>query len=74
MPLFRVTRPAPPPVQVDFVRVMTVGTLVWAAAVAVTLVLAVTGTTDWLPVAVCAAGALLGLVGIDWAKRHRPAD
>ncbi|WP_029291599.1 DUF2530 domain-containing protein [Cellulomonas sp. HZM] len=60
------------PFQVDFVRVMTVGTLVWVAALVVTLVLLATGTVGGIPVAVCAAGAALGLLGRDWAVRHRP--
>lgn len=72
MPLFRVTKPAPEPVQVDFVRVMVVGTLVWAVAALVAVVLGATGATGWLPTAVCVTGAALGLVGINWAQRHRP--
>jgi len=72
VPLFRVTKPAPEPVQVDFVRVMVVGTVVWVVALVAALVLALTGTTGAIPVAVCGVGAALGLLGIDWARRHRP--
>lgn len=74
VPLFRVTRPAPPPVEVDFVRVMAIGALAWASALVVALLLVFVGKTTWIPVAVSATGAALGLVGIRWARRHQPTD
>lgn len=67
------TEPEPDPtepIQVDLARVTGVGTLVWAAALVVCLVLAALGHLSWTPVAVCAVGALLGLVGIRWSRGH----
>lgn len=71
MPNDRPARIPPEPVPVDLGRVMTVGTAVWLVALVVAVVLALTGTASWLPVAVCATGAALGVVGWDWARRHR---
>ena len=44
----------------------------WRSLVGV--VLALTGEVEWDGVWVCATGAVLGLVGVDWARRHRPDD
>ena len=71
--LFRPTRTAPPPVNVDLGRVMLVGTAAWAVAVAVTTVLALTGTASWTPSWVCATGVFFGLLGILWARHNPPA-
>jgi len=60
------------PIEVDLGRVMIVGVVVWLVALVVSIVLMLTGTTDGVPVAVCATGAVLGLLGWDWARRHRP--
>jgi len=67
-------RTPPPPVPVDLARVMRVGTLVWAAALVVTLVLAVVGSIAWDAVWVCGVGIALGLLGVRWARRHPPVD
>lgn len=58
------------PLRVDLARVAAVGAAAWGVALLVTVVLAATGTTGWLPAAVCATGALLGLAGIAWSRRH----
>ncbi len=58
------------PLRVDLGRVAAVGSAAWAVALLVTVVLAATRTTDWLPAAVCATGALLGLAGVAWSRRH----
>ncbi len=68
--LWHPTRTAPPPVAVDLRRVMLVGTAVWGGAFVVTLVLALTGEVAWDVVWVSATGAVLGLLGADWARRH----
>ena len=58
------------PIQVDLARVTGIGTLLWVAALVVCLVLAALGRLSWTPVAVCAVGAALGLVGIRWSRGH----
>ncbi|MDM7830528.1 DUF2530 domain-containing protein [Cellulomonas edaphi] len=60
------------PLEVDLARVMVVGTALWSVALVVSVVLWLTGTIGAIPVAVCAAGAVLGVLGWDWARRHRP--
>jgi len=67
-------RTPPPPVPVDLGRVMRIGTLVWAAALVVTVVLAAVGSIAWNASWVCGAGIALGLLGSRWARRHPPAD
>ncbi len=66
------THEPPPPVDVDLARVMAVGTAVWVVALVVAIVLALAGTISWVPTAVCATGAVLGVAGIGWSVRHRP--
>ncbi len=58
------------PLQVDLARVAGVGAALWGVALVVAVILAATGTTGWIPTAVCATGALLGLVGVWWSHRH----
>jgi len=65
-------RTPPPPVPVNFGRVMRVGTLVWAVALVVTVVLAATGSIAWDAAWVCGVGIVLGLLGARWARRHPP--
>ncbi|WP_426594349.1 DUF2530 domain-containing protein [Cellulomonas sp. McL0617] len=65
-------RTPPPPVPVNFARVMRVGTLAWAVALVVTVVLAATGSIDWTAAWVCGVGIVLGLLGARWARRHPP--
>ena len=53
---------------------MRIGTLVWAGALVVTIVLAATGAIDWYASWVCGVGIVLGFLGARWARRHPPAD
>lgn len=67
-------RPDPPPLETDDVRIVAAGTAVWAVAFVVLLVLRLTGNDIhawWLQM--CAAGALLGLVGVRYCVRRRNA-
>ncbi|MBO3096352.1 DUF2530 domain-containing protein [Cellulomonas dongxiuzhuiae] len=69
-------RTPPPPIDVDLARVMGVGTAVWTAALLVTGVLWLTGAIPGRWPCMCAAGAVLGLIGVLWARRngHLSAD
>ncbi|WP_421742092.1 DUF2530 domain-containing protein [Cellulomonas sp.] len=69
--LLHPTRTTPPPVDIDLGRVVLAGTGVWALALLVTVVLALTGEVVWDIVWVCATGVVLGFVGLLWARRHR---
>jgi hypothetical protein len=68
-------RPDPPPVATDDVRVVTVGTALWAVAFVVALVfrsrLRDGGHLWWL--GACAAGFALGLLGIAYTRRRARA-
>ena len=61
--LLHPTRTTPPPVDIDLGRVVLAGTGVWALALLVTAVLALTGEVVWDIVWVCATGVVLGFVG-----------
>ena len=67
------SRPAPEPVETDDVRVVALGTGLWAIGLVVALVfreqLVEDGRGDW--VWVLAAGVFLGLVGIRHVRRRR---
>ncbi|HVE74538.1 MAG TPA: DUF2530 domain-containing protein [Mycobacteriales bacterium] len=66
-------RPDPPPLEHDDVRVVTIGTLLWAAALTVLVllkILGVGGVRDWW-LAMCASGVLLGLIGVVYCRRRR---
>lgn len=72
MPL--ATRPDPLPLETDDVRLVALGTLAWAVALAVLLVARLAGAQVhgwWL--AMCGCGALLGLAGIGYCRRRRNA-
>ena len=65
-------RPDPPPLETNDVAIITGGTLLWAVALVVVLVLKAAGTDVhpwWWQM--CAAGALLGLLGIRYCRRRR---
>jgi hypothetical protein len=65
--------PAPDPIapiQVDLARVVVVGTVAWGVAFVVCLLLAAFSVISWMPVAVCAVGALLGIPALWWAHGH----
>jgi hypothetical protein len=68
-------RPAPEPLQTDEVRVVMVGTALFALGLVLTLAfhgrLADDGRGDWVWITVC--GVLLGLVGIRSVRRRRDA-
>ena len=68
-------RPDPPPIETDDVHVVAVGTWLWALGLVVLAVLAVTDAVEvqgwWF--AMCAAGVLLGLVGVRYCQRRRAA-
>jgi len=63
-------RTPPPPIDVDLARVMGTGTVVWAGALVVTGLLSLLDVVPTAWVFVCAAGVLLGLVGVQWARRN----
>lgn len=68
-------RPDPPPVRTDDVRVVTVGTALWGVAFLAALVfrdrLRDGGHLWWL--GTCAAGFVLGLVGLAYTRRRAAA-
>ncbi len=66
------TRPDPPPLETDDVRIVAGGTALWALALVVLLVLKAVGVevhTWWLTM--CAIGALLGLYGVRYCRKRR---
>lgn len=67
-------RPDPPPLETDDVRIVAGGTVLWAIAFVVLLVLRLTDHDihGWW-IEMCAAGALLGLVGVRYCVRRRNA-
>ncbi|MFN2537805.1 MAG: DUF2530 domain-containing protein [Mycobacteriales bacterium] len=67
-------RPDPPPLETDDVKIVALGTAVWAVAFVVVLVLRLTGkdVQDWW-LAMCGAGALRGLLGVRYCVRRRNA-
>jgi hypothetical protein len=68
-------RPDPEPLETDDIRIVAIGTAVWAVALVATLVfhdrLAAHGNSQWVWVTL--AGAFLGLVGLRHVRRHRQA-
>ena len=60
------------PLPVDLTRVAVIGTALWASALLVMIVLALTVGAPDRGVAICAAGVVLGLLGIAWTRRRRP--
>ena len=67
-------RPDPPPLETNDVAIVAGGTALWAVALVVLLVLRVTDheVHDWW-LEMCAAGVLLGLVGVRYCRRRRTA-
>lgn len=63
-------RPDPPPVSVDALHLMTVGTLLWGVAIVVVSVLHAGGHVDvrWLQVCLCGLG--IGVAGMAWGAAH----
>lgn len=68
-------RPDPEPIETDDVRIVTVGTVLWAVALVASLVLhgrlAAAGHDDWTWIFL--AGTFLGLIGIRYVRRRRDA-
>ena len=67
-------RPDPPPLETDDVKIVAAGTVAWALAFVVLVVLRLSGSgvhAWWIEM--CAAGALLGLIGIRYCVRRRNA-
>ena len=75
MALLEGRRPDPPPLETDDVRTVAVGTAAWALALVVLLVLRLTDATRvegwWL--AMCASGAVLGVLGVWYCRRRQAA-
>jgi hypothetical protein len=67
-------RPDPEPLETDDVKIVAAGSAVWAIAFVVVLVMKLAGSDihDWW-LAMCAAGALLGVVGVRYCVRRRNA-
>jgi hypothetical protein len=67
-------RPDPAPLETDDVAIVTAGTVLWAVALVVLLVLKATGTDihDWWW-QMCLAGAVLGSYGVSFCRRRRAA-
>jgi len=65
-PVPRVSRPAPPPLQVDTAKVVIAGTVVWAVALVVLLLLGdrVDATWKWT----CVCGIVLAGLGLALAR------
>ncbi|MBE1875219.1 DUF2530 domain-containing protein [Myceligenerans pegani] len=64
-------RPSPPAPRANLARVLLAGMAVWAVALVVALVMALTGAASWSAVAICGTGLALGAPGILWARRRK---
>ena len=68
-------RPDPPPLETDDVKVVGVGTALWAVGLVVLGVLRLADAVEvrgwWL--VMCAVGVLLGLVGMRYCHRRQKA-
>lgn len=78
MPLFAKAgverRPDPEPLETDDVRVVALLTVAWAVALVVLVVARLAGSDVhgwWL--AMCAAGAVLGVAGVGYCRRRQAA-
>jgi fatty acid desaturase len=70
----RERRPDPPPLETNDVAIVAGGTVLWAVACVVLIAARLAGAdvmTWWITM--CAAGALLGLVGVRYCARRRNA-
>lgn len=75
MPSRRVQRPDPPPLETDDVKVVALGTALWAGGLLVLAVLRLTDAAevrDWWLV-MCACGLALGLYGVHYCRRRHAA-
>lgn len=75
VPSRRVHRPDPPPLETDDVKVVAIGTMLWAIGLLVLLLLIVTEAAEvpgwWL--AMCGYGIALGLFGVRYCRRRHAA-
>ena len=64
--------PKPAPLRVNTPKIILLGTMLWAVALVVTLLVPNlhTGERDWWPYA-CVAGIVLGLIGWAYVRRGR---
>ena len=74
MPSRRVSRPDPPPLETDDVKVVVVITAAWVLALLVLVVLRLTGSEirDWW-MGMCGYGIALGLFGVRYCRRRHAA-
>ena len=74
MPSRRVSRPDPPPLETDDVKVVVVITAAWALALVVLVVLRLSGSEirDWW-MGMCGYGIALGLFGVRYCRRRHAA-
>lgn len=66
------TRPDPPPLEADAARIASIGAALWLLALAGLGVARLAGSDIhlwWL--VMCAAGAVLGLLGIPYSRRRQ---
>ena len=64
-------RPNPPALRVDLRPVILVGMSLWAVALLVSVVLVVLDRATFELPATCAAGIVLGIIGLGWERRNR---
>lgn len=74
MPSRRASRPDPPPLETDDVKVVLVITVAWVLALLVLVVLRLTGSEvrDWW-MGMCGYGIALGLFGVRYCRRRHAA-
>lgn len=63
-------RTPPPPLEVDLAHVMGVGTALWVLGLVASAVGWLVGRDTSIAVAICAAGAVIGVGATAWALRH----
>jgi hypothetical protein len=70
----RARHPDPPPLETDDVKIVAGGTAAWAVALVVLVVARLAGRDvhSWW-IAMCACGAVLGLLGVRYCQRRRTA-
>lgn len=75
MPSRRIQRPDPPPLETDDVKVVAVGTALWALGLLVLVLLRVSDAAEvpgwWL--GMCGYGLALGLYGVRYCRRRHAA-
>lgn len=64
-------RPNPPALRVDLRPVILVGMSLWAVALVVSVVLLLLDRATFELPASCAAGIVLGIIGLGWERRNR---